>query len=299
MNKKGIALAIVLWIVAIFSVIIASLFIRVLNERNLVKRHINTVKSFWLAEAGLSEAFVNFPNSVSTTNITQNQGCPAQATCSYQVTTTKISDSDPNNDYYTVNSIGIVVLATGAQLETNLEATVKTDPPDPSKFQHAIETTGDLVTKGSAYTIEGTINEQAILNFSNLFSASKDTIKSNAAYLYTEDNFAEPVDGITWVEVSSGEELTTAGNLQGSGILVVAGDCHISGTENFNGILYVIGELTITGTPTLNGTVLAESATDIDTTIKGHVTINYDPDAISNALNNIEYLSKEIIAWQQ
>jgi hypothetical protein len=107
------------------------------------------------------------------------------------------------------------------------------------------------------------------------------------------------VDGITWVEVSSDQQLKTAGNLQGEGILIVNGDCHISGTENFNGIIYVIGGLTITGTVDINGAVLSGSETNIDTELKGNVAVTYDPSAISEALSNVGYSSKEIVAWQR
>jgi Tfp pilus assembly protein PilX len=298
MNKKGIALAVALWAVAVLSVIIASLFIKVINERQLVKRHASTVKSFWLAEAALSEGFINLPDSVSSTVVTQAEGCLPGAICSYQATVSLIPNSDPQHNYYKIDANGEVILPGGASLSTDLSATAQTEYPDASNFQHAIESNGDIIEKGSV-EINGTQNPNAALNFSGLFTATKDEIKNNADHLYTEDNFAEPVDGITWVEVSSDQQLKTAGNLQGEGILIVNGDCHISGTENFNGIIYVIGGLTITGTVDINGAVLSGSETNIDTELKGNVAVTYDPSAISEALSNVGYSSKEIVAWQR
>ncbi len=176
--------------------------------------------------------------------------------------------------------------------------TVQTEPPDLSNFQHAIESNGDIIEKGNV-TINGTKNPYAELNFSSLFTATKDEIKNNADYVYNENNFGEPIEGITWVEVSAGEELKTAGNLQREGIVVVDGDCHISGTEDYDGIIYVIGGLTITGTVDINGAVFSESETNIDTELKGDPTLTHDEDVISDALSNLNYLNKEVIAWQK
>ncbi|MCF7871323.1 MAG: hypothetical protein K9L95_00725 [Candidatus Omnitrophica bacterium] len=298
MNKKGIALAVALWAVAVLAVIIASLFIKVTNERQLVKRHGNTIKSFWLAEAALSEGFISLPDSVPSTVVTQAEGCPSGAACSYQAVVSSIPNSDPQHNYYKIDATGTVVLSGGASLSTNLSATAQTESPDASNFQHAIESNGNITERGSV-EINGTQNPNAALNFSGLFTATKDEIKNSADHLYTEDNFAEPVDGITWVEVSSDQQLTTAGNLQGEGILIIDGDCHMSGTENFDGIIYVIGGLTITGNVDINGAVLSGSETNIDTELRGNVTVTYDPTAISQALSNVGYLSKEIVSWQK
>jgi hypothetical protein len=297
-TKKAIALAVALWAVAVLTVIIASLFMKATNERNLVKRHINTIRSFWLAEAAVSETFANFPNPISLTVIAQNQGCPPGAICSYQATVGPVSNSDPNHDYYTINANGQVILSEGLPLESNLLVTVQTEPPNATNFQHAIESNGDIVTRGSV-DINGTENPYAELNFSSFFTATQDQIKESADYLYDENNFAEPVEGITWVDVTPGEELTTAGNLQGTGILIVNGDCHMSGTESFDGIIYVIGGLTITGNVNIDGSVLSGSETNIDTELKGNVTINYDQTAIGSALSGLGYASKAIVSWQQ
>lgn len=300
MNRKGVVLAVALWVVVILLIIITSLFTRVINEKNWVRRHLNTVLSFWLAEAGISEAFSRFPDSVLPISINQDQGCPPGGSCSYQAVTNKLPGSLEGVTYYQIDSTGEVILSDGGQIETHLSAIVKIEPPDTSNFQYAIESNGDIIERGNV-TIDpdDSKNTYAALNFANLFTATKDQIKNNATYVYNEDNFGEPVSGITWVEVSSGSQLVTAGNLQGDGILVVAGDCRISGTNNFEGIIYVIGGLTITGTVNISGAVFSESETNIDTELMGNVSIKHDQDAISLALEEVGYLSKEITAWQQ
>ncbi len=308
MNKKGIALAVVLVVVAVLSVIIISLFSKAIHEKNLVARHVNTLRAFWLAEAGISESFVNL--MPASNDIGEAQGCPPGANCSYWTEVEKISDLGSGDDYYRIDSTGEVILAEGSQIRNNLAVIVRTVPPGAGNFPHAIETTGELIIKGQAYEIDGTVNEEADLNFSDLFAATKKEMKDNATYLYDEtDNFAGDgveVSGLTWVEVSSGEELTISGNFEGEGILIVSGDCHITGTESFDGIIYVIGELTMSGNATVGGSILAESATDIDTTITGNITVNHDPDLIDtalavlpDALDRPVYLAKEISVWQQ
>lgn len=424
MSKRGIALAVVLGVVAVLSVIIVSLFSMAIHENNLVRRYVNTVRAFWLAEAGVSKSFITLDNVYGT--IKGEQGCPSEAACFYEA---KVEELDPvfildpgdggwtvkyffaegssspafgylslndapdkstviyvskedkdnesithllsevdsgdyitvsrtdgepgranyrvtsvtqeanhfeygisklaaeglfNNDceltfvfgpqetteiiykqYYQIDSTGTVVLADGSQFQRQITVFVSAEAPHHSNFSYAIETTGELVIKGQAYTIEpeGSTNPNAALNFSDLFGATKEKVKASADNLYSEeDNFAGggvEVSGLTWVEVSSGKELTISGNFEGEGILIVEGDCHITGTESFKGIIYVIGELTVSGNASITGSVLAESAAGIDTTLAGNINITYDEDVIKAALGSVSNLSKEVVAWKQ
>ncbi|MCF7908121.1 MAG: hypothetical protein K9L86_04535 [Candidatus Omnitrophica bacterium] len=286
MNKRGGVLILSLLMMLIMIMLSTALFLKTINENKLTTRYVGAVEAFWLAEAGIAMSKGNLPDNTS--------GCMKSNYC-YAATTEALG-----NWYYQIDSTGTVTLSSGATIEKSLRAIVRVDPPDSSKFQYAIETTGDLVIKGQAYTItpEDSFNEQAVLNFSDLFANSKESVKNMATHLYDESTFGEPVDGITWVEVSPGVTLTTAGNLQGSGILVIEGDVHMSGTENFEGIIYVIGELSITGNVAISGSVLAESGAGIDTTIKGSVDLAYDPDLISAALANLGFSSSETVSWQ-
>lgn len=304
MNKKAVVLALVLGIVAVLAVIIISLFASTVHESNLSRHYANRIRAFWLAEAGIAASFAELKELSQ--EISQAKGCPLGNTCSYETEITKISDSGDQEQYYRIDSRGEVAFGENSVIAVNLAAIVKVEPPDASKFEHAIETTGKLVTRGRAYEINGTTNEEAELNFSDLFGVSKTEMKENAVYTYDETDFDSPVSEITWVDVSSGEELSIAGNISGDGILVVSGDCHISGTIDFSGIIYVIGKLRISGNVTIDGTVLAESAADIDTTISGNVEINHDEDAIKDALGEMSdafdrpvFSSSEIVAWQQ
>jgi hypothetical protein len=72
-----------------------------------------------------------------------------------------------------------------------------------------------------------------------------------------------------------------------------------AGTVQFYGIIYVIGELTMRGTIDTFGCVLAESTTTVDTSVGGNAEINYDIAQITNALANVQFLSKQIVSWRE
>jgi len=293
MNRKGVVLIISFIVILFLTILAAAFLVKSVNENNLTKRSLNSTRAFWLAEEGIAESVKDLTVSSVNGCWTQARGCPQGYTCCYSARTSQLT-----SDYYQIDSFGTVTFPDGAVVSGSLRAVARMEVPDASNFEHAIETTGELITKGSAYTITGTVNENAALDFSNLFEHSKEELKSVADHLY-EDVLAGAIDGITWVDVSSGSELVVAGDLEGSGILIISGDVHFSGTFDFDGIVYVIGELRISGTPTINGSILAESGADIDTTITGHVTINYDPEAITAALANISGVSSQIVSWRQ
>lgn len=292
MNKRGAVLVFSLLLVTVLAIVSAALFLKTINEKNLTERYINSIRAFWVAETGIAEGVRNLPTSPLNSCLDESEGCPSGSSCCYNVTTSYLGDV-----YYQIDSVGSVALVSGGTISRALSGIVRTTPPDSAGFAHAIETTGELVTQGE-YTINGTVNENAALNFSDLFSSSKEELKSSATYLYDESTFGAPISGITWVDVSSGT-LTISGNLAGSGILVIEGDTHFAGTFDFDGVIYVIGELAMSGTPTINGAILAESGVDIDTTIGGDVTINYDSTEIADALDPLQYISSEVVSWHE
>jgi len=287
MNKhKGFMLVFSLLVTLIFSLLLVSFYAQNINENNLAKRFADSMRAFWLAEAGVANAFVNFPGGSSSTL--------GGANYSYNAVVTPISGV-----YYTITSMGTVTRPDGVIISRVVTASVKIGATDPTKFKYGIETTTNLITKGSV-TINpsNSYKEFSTLDFNDLFGVTKVQMQAGATHSYTPATFGAPVDGITWVQVPSGDTLTIAGNLAGSGVLVINGNTHFSGTVHFDGIIYVIGALTMTGTVTTNGSVLAESSTTVDTTIKGNVTINYDINEIANALNLVGSLNRQIVSWK-
>lgn len=288
MGKRGAALILTLMVIMVLTILLSSFFLKTINENNLVKRHIASVEAFWLAETGIAEEIEhNLPGSAN--------GTVKDARHAYSATASSL----PNN-YYNVVSTGTVTLPSGGSVSKTLNAVVKTGTIHPEKFKYAIDTTTDLVIKGSvAINPAGSAKEYDTLNFADLFGYSKTDIRDYATHLYTPSNFGAPLDGITWVDVPSGQTINITSNLVGSGILIVNGNVHFAGTLNFSGIIYVIGELTITGTVVTEGSVLAESSTTVDTELKGNPTLNYDIQAITDALNAIKFLIKTVVSWKE
>jgi len=289
-RKRKAAALITAAIVAVILAMLGIVFtIRSIQEKNLAERYINSVRAFWLAEAGVAEGLEN----LSASSVNSCLGCPQADSCCY-VATIQLVGTD-----YQIDSSGSVTLSSGAVITKEVSVVVKIQP---SGFDYSIGTTGALILRGNAYTIAGTVGENITIDFSGLFGESKDAIKLRASNHY-DDELGSPVDEITWVDVSPEGELVVAGDLQGSGILIISGDVHFSGSFVFDGIIYVAGKLTMSGTPVINGTILAESGTDIDTTISGHVTVVHDPDVINTVLGYTPQAtsvgSPEIISWRQ
>ena len=288
MNKRGIVLVFSLIVVVVLVILYSSFVLQSVNESSQVKRYEAGVRAFWLAETGIAEAIKNLPS-------TSVSGTLGGARYTYQATA-----QDLGNSYYAVVSTGTVTFPQGGSVARTLNTVIKTGEIHPEKFQYAIETTTKLVIKGSVdINPDDSKKEYATLDFADMFSYSKADMRSNAAHLYTPSNFAAPVDGITWVDVPSGQTLTVTGNLTGSGILIVSGNAHFAGTVDFDGIIYVIGELTITGTVVTQGAVLAESSATVDTELKGNPTLNYNAASITNALNNVKFLIKNSVYWKE
>lgn len=289
MGKRGVALIMVFLVIVVISILSGAFLFNVINENTLVNRYINSTRALWLAEAGIAEAVRHMPDSTS----------GSLGGASYTYSTGTNCTTNPCADYYQIDSVGTVNLGASGTISRSLSAIVRTDPVDPNHFQHAIRTTSDLVIKGSV-DINGPSEEFASLNFADLFDYGKEDMRSFATHLYTNPaNDVTPVDGITWVDLSPGSELRISSNTwSGSGILVVAGDAQITG-GTFDGIIYVIGKLRMSGNPVINGTILAESKATIDTFLTGNVTINYNPTAITNALNFLEFIAPVVVSWQE
>ena len=152
----------------------------------------------------------------------------------------------------------------------------------PNGVTDAITSTGKIVVKGSS-DINGGIVENATLNFKEIFGYTKAEMENGATHLYVDpENNIIPVDNITWVNfVENDDFLISDNNWEGSGILIINGDMHITGGY-FEGIIWVVGNLRITGNPIIEGAIFVEGGTDIETTLStGNPTINYNSDVVN------------------
>jgi hypothetical protein len=287
MNKNnGFVIIFSLLVTLILSLTLTGFYVQNINESNLGKRFADSTRAFWLAEAGLANAYINFPSGAH-----DHLG---GANYFYNTSVSLLGGS-----YHLITSIGTVIRSDGTPLKRTIIASIKTGNTDPSKFKYGIETTTELNIRGSVdINPVGSSKEFSTLDFPDLFGVTKAQMQAGATHLYTAATFGSPIDRITWVNVPLGETLTIAGSLSGSGVLVINGNVHFSGTVDFDGIIYVIGTLTMTGTVQTHGSVLAESSTTVDTTLKGNVTINYEVAQVANALNIVAALNKQIVSWK-
>jgi Tfp pilus assembly protein PilX len=284
MNNKGFVLIFSLLVSLVFSLLLSGFYLQNINDNNLARRFADSTRAYWLAEAGVANAYVNFPSGAS--------GTLGGVDYTYNANISPIS-----GNYYTITSVGMVNHLSGQAISRTITTTVKTGNTNPSKFRYGIETTTELEVKGSvSINPSNSWKEYSTLDFSDLFGVTKAQMQAGATHSYTASNFSAPVDGITWVEVPSGVTLNISGNLSGSGVLVINGKVKFSGTVVFDGIIYVIGTLTMTGNVTTTGSVLAESSTTVDTTIQGNVTINYNINEVTDGLNIVASLNKQIVS---
>ena len=168
----------------------------------------------------------------------------------------------------------------------------------PDGVTDAITATGTIKIKGSSI-VNGGIKENAIFDFEEIFGYTKEEIEDGATHLYVDpENNIIPVDNITWVNfVENDDFLISDNNWEGSGILIINGDMHITGGY-FEGIIWVVGNLRITGNPIIEGAIFVEGGTDIETTLStGNPTINYNSDVVNTPYYLSGAVAFNLLTW--
>lgn len=290
MLKRASALIMSLLVMIVIVILLGSYFLKVMTENNLVTRYVNSTRAFWLAEAGVAEAVINMPNNVS--------GNLGGSNYSYFAVTQPLAVP-----HFQIDSTGSVTLPGGGIINRHIMVIAETNPVDPNNFRHAIRTTSTLRIQGNVTLtapVDPPFEEDAPLNFAALFEHTRDEVRAHATYLYTDPPVdVTPVAEITWIDVAPGGECRISSDTwSGSGILVVNGDCRISGGR-FEGIIYVFGRLRMSGNPDIFGTILTESPAEIETTLTGTVEISHDEQAIIDALGWLAFIAPTIVSWEE
>ena len=115
----------------------------------------------------------------------------------------------------------------------------------------------------------------------------------------------QPVNGITWVELTGSSKYSISSNWSGSGLLIVNGNgqnlaLEISGDWTFTGMIWVIGKVKITGNPQITGGLFAESATGIESDLSGNPTLNLDTLAVASAFGLLTPTAEfEVLSWRE
>lgn len=266
------------------SILGSGLLWRSFSESNVVQRHANSCAAFWLAEAGIARAINSFPQSPINDIL-------GDANHTYSTQTAQVVGFI---DRFAITSIGTVTLPSGSTITRTVEAVVR--QPQFGAVDNAITATGDVIVGGAAQ-VNGNIDDNSTFNFEDIFDLTQAQVKAQADHFYLDPpNDVEPVDGITWIEMTPGEELVISSNLwNGSGILIVEGDLKIAGGD-FSGILWVTGTLQFTaGNPDMFGAIFVDCGAS-DTVVLGTAEITHDPVAIAESLGSISPVS---ISWSE
>ena len=305
MNKRGVALIFGLVVITVFSVLATSYFMRTMNENNWVKRETNSIRAFWLAEAGAAQAIAALPSTTALSGTLESN-------IRYQYSTTTTFISSGATDIYRIDANGAVSIPGGGSVQRNVEVYISLDPPDPEAFGYALEAEGEIKFTGSAdIGPEGhDYNEYASISFPDRIGLSTDeaeviaendgvhTTVANAGDNYVPSGIE---DSIHWVDIQAPlkQARIPQEGWTGSGILIVNGELELNG-GTFYGIIWVIGKLSIAGNADIHGAIIAECGSEIKTSVTGNPQLTWDPDAIEDALGLLEtYSPRSVITWRE
>lgn len=280
-------------------------------ENRLVRREIYKNQAFYLAEAGVEHARVKLGKdwegwqAYNPINITLEAG-------TYEVT---IYDTDSAGDPLSSTERRVRSTGTAGGLSKTVEVILRKGPVSSGEITSALQAGGDIIVIGSAEIIPehteddenvdfelGDDPDDGLSLFEEIFGVSKEEMKAiaqsspNRYYDYAINN--DIVENITWVDGSPDQSQITTDTWIGSGIWIVNGDLKITG-GTFEGILWVIGSLSLgAGNPAISGAVFVECSTEVDTTLKGNVTVLLHEAAIDDALG-ILGTGPTVESWQE
>jgi hypothetical protein len=284
MNKRGVVLIVSYMVIAVLTILGIGLITRSVSESNIAQRYVNSAKAFWLAEAGIAQAIDDFPNSPLS-------GFLGNTNNTYDTQTAPVAGFAGR---YSIVSTGSVIRPSADTITRAIEVIVQ--QPQFGSIGDAISSTGDIVVGGAA-KVTGTMAPNSVFSFEDKFGLTGSQVRAQADHFYTDpENNIEPVDGITWIDITPGDELVISNNTwSGSGIWIVNGDLKLTGGD-FSGILWVNGSLDLsTGNPDFFGAVFVNCGED-EITVLGAADITWDADAINDALSKI---SPFILSWKE
>lgn len=297
MGKKGLVLILVLGILAVL-IIAAAAFARLTSsETQMVRHQVNSIRAFYLAEAGIEEAIYRLKKGDSA----DFKDRLYSAQDEYDV---DISGASPS---YTITSTGGYPSLSAADKKRKLSVEVMVIPAgNPSGVTNAIELNGTLTTSG-AVTINGTVEENSNVDFQGVFGITKEQVEALATNKYTDPaNNTIPVSQITWVNLIDNSTFTISSDTwSGSGILVVkksagsAGDVLQITGGSFHGIIWIMGNLRVSGNANISGAVFVENGSAEVSKLTGTPTISYNSSDVENAFGYLGNSIGNISHWQE
>lgn len=299
MTKRGVALIITFMVIVVLTILGSAIISCTITERFLTQRYVESTKAFWLAEAGLNHALSELRSDYTV----DSASCKWQANLGAGRYCVDLSDEDANGRR-TLIAHGYIPSTTPSRAERKISVLVEgsggSNPSNPGLIEYSIDTTGELHIGGSAKTVPPASSHQGSnLDFDEVFGMSEDAVKALAVkaaaegkgYVYTDPpTNQEPVNGITWIELTGSNKFNISGQWSGSGLLIVNGNGQNvaleitgSGDMTFTGMIWVIGKIKIAGKAEITGAIFAESSTGIESDVTGNSTISFSIPAVEGA----------------
>lgn len=307
MGKKGLALILTFMVILVLTILGTAIVSKSVSEVRIAQQYTKSAQAFWIAEAGVAQALTqlkndfNNLNSIAPTPLGQGQ---------YSVDTIVVEG--PNRRLFTAH--GFVPSAAAPRTERKITVLVQNlGGIHPDLITYAIETSGilDITEKLSQ---RFTHHDNSGLTFQDVFGMTEDEVKAIAVtaqaqgtgQIYTNPPAnQQPVNGITWVELTGGNKYSISSNWSGSGLLIVNSNGNnvaldISGTWNFTGMIWVNGGVKISGTPNIAGAVFARSSVGIESDLSGTPTIDFNSLTVASAFGLLgQGGGFKVLSWQE
>jgi len=320
LNKRGVALIIAFMVVVVLTILGTAAISRSVSERSLTQRYAESTKAFWLAEAGVAKALLQLKGSFDNLN-----SIAAATLGAGQYSVDNIGIAPQDSSLRIITAHGFVPSQGAARAERKISVLVQnsggSNPSNPGLVEYAIDTTGTLNITGNAKTVPvGSSHSGSSLDFEEVFGMNQDAVKALAVaaaaegkgYVYTNpDTNQQPVNGITWIELTGSNKFNISGQWSGSGLLIVNGNnqsvaLQITGGANeimsFTGMIWVIGKVKIGGNAEITGAIFAESAQGIESDVTGKSTISFSIPAVDGAfglLGGGTAVGLEVLSWRE
>ena len=307
MNKRGVALILVFTVILVLSILATAIVAKSVSESRIAQSYAQSAQAFWLAEAGVAQALTqlkndfNNLNSIAPTSLGQGQ---------YSVDTIVVEGSNRR----VITAHGYIPSAANHRVERKITVLVQNlGGINPGLITYAIETSGilDITDKLSG---RFTHHDNSGLTFEDVFGMTEDQVKAIAVsaqaqgtgQIYTNPPAnQQPVNGITWVELTGDDKYSISSNWSGSGLLIVNSNGNnvaldISGTWNFTGMIWVNGGIKISGTPNITGAVFARSSVGIESDLTGTPTIDFNSLEVASAFGLLgQGGGIKVLSWQE
>ena len=148
--RKAAALITVCIVIVFLSMMGIAFVIRTIQEKNLTSRHIDSVRVFWLAEAGISRALDELRSDYKQCGTNLWSGSLSSVDGGYSI------DSACNGTERVVTSRGFIPLTGSSRAQRVIEVSIEKDIPL-HFYTNALYSAGDIDINGDSATVNGDV----------------------------------------------------------------------------------------------------------------------------------------------